>query len=268
MTSKNLLYHNDFPYFFKSNACTKCRGKCCRGRQGYVWLTVEELRGMAEAREISPDAFARQYVRRIDGRLSLKELRINNEHLCCFLDPVDHRCTIYDQRPEQCRTFPFWEDLKEDQETLVLFCPGVSLRRADINTTPEKVHIMGDTFGNSSFNSNGGTQNIAQGTGAVAQQNNNFAAQQVSTDELLKLLAEIKERLPELPEEVRDEVQHEVDGAQLYAKKAKPDAAMITARLTAAQKILAAIPATVAAAKPVGELLGRALVWCGKAMGM
>ncbi|RWX45897.1 hypothetical protein H206_03777 [Candidatus Electrothrix aarhusensis] len=43
---------------------------------------------------------------------------------------------------------------------------------------------------------------------------------------------------------------------------------MITAKLTAAQKVLAAIPATVAAAKPVGELVGRALVWCGKAVGM
>jgi hypothetical protein len=102
----------------------------------------------------------------------------------------------------------------------------------------------------------------------VAQQNNNFAGQQVPVDELLKLLAEIKERLPELPEEVRDEVQHEVDGAQLYAKKAQPDAATIITKLTAAQKVLAAIPATVAAAKPVGELLGRALIWCGQAMGM
>ena len=87
---------------------------------------------MAEARGMSPDAFARQYVRRINGRLSLKELRINNEHLCCFLDPVEHRCTIYTQRPEQCRTFPFWEDLKEEQEALVLFCPGVSLRQTDL----------------------------------------------------------------------------------------------------------------------------------------
>ncbi|MCI5161663.1 MAG: YkgJ family cysteine cluster protein [Candidatus Electrothrix sp. AX5] len=127
MTRKNLHYHNDFPYFFKSDACTKCRGKCCRGRQGYVWLSMKELLGMAEARGMSPDAFARQYVRQIDGQLSLKELSINNEHLCCFFDPVDHCCTIYNHRPEQCRTFPFWEEFKEDTDNLLMTCPGTSL---------------------------------------------------------------------------------------------------------------------------------------------
>lgn len=82
---------------------------------------------MADARGISPDAFARQYVRQIDGQLSLKERIVNNEHFCCFLDPIDHRCTIYNHRPEQCRTFPFWEDFKEDNDDLLLTCPGVSL---------------------------------------------------------------------------------------------------------------------------------------------
>ena len=81
---------------------------------------------MATAREVSVDVFARQYVRQIKGGLSLKEHIINNEHLCCFLDPVDHYCTIYQQRPEQCRTFPFWEEFKKDTEKLFLTCPGIS----------------------------------------------------------------------------------------------------------------------------------------------
>lgn len=124
-------------------------------------------------------------------------------------------------------------------------------------------------MGNTYTNSGSGEQNIGQGKGAVGKQVNTYnTAPQTPVEDLLKLLAEIKARLPELPEEVRDEVQHEVDGAQLYAKKAKPDAATIAAKLTAAQKVLAAIPGTVAAALPVGELLGRALIWCGKAVGM
>jgi len=127
MIPKNLHYRNDFPYFFNSHTCEKCGGKCCRGRQGYIWLSMEELKGMADARGMSPDAFAQQYVRQIDGQLSLKERMMNNEHFCCFLDPIDHRCTIYTHRPEQCRTFPFWEDFKEDNDNLLLACPGVSL---------------------------------------------------------------------------------------------------------------------------------------------
>ena len=127
MSATDLYYNNEFPFFFKSSACTKCGGKCCRGRQGYVWLSPEELKKIADAKGISQDAFARQYVRQVKGQLSLKERIMNNEHFCCFLDPVDLYCTIYAYRPEQCRTFPFWDEFKEDTKNLLLTCPGVSL---------------------------------------------------------------------------------------------------------------------------------------------
>lgn len=107
-----------------------------------------------------------------------------------------------------------------------------------------------------------GDMNIAIGEHSVAKQTNTYnynAPQGVPAEELLKLLAEIKARLPELPEEIRDEVQHEVDGAQLYAKKDKPDQKKIAAKLMSAQDILKAISGTVAAALPVGDLLGKAL---------
>jgi TolA-binding protein len=60
-----------------------------------------------------------------------------------------------------------------------------------------KVHIQGDTF-----NSGGGQQIIAQGTGAIGKQVNtyNIMQQQGPVDdiqELLKLVTEIKARLPE-----------------------------------------------------------------------
>ena len=119
------------------------------------------------------------------------------------------------------------------------------------------------------FTNNGGEQNNAIGKNAIGKQVNTYnTAPQVPVEELLKLLAEIKALLPELPEEARAEVQNELEGAALQAKKAKPDAAMITAKLTSAQKVLTAISGTVAAALPVGELLGKALIWCGKAVGM
>ncbi|WPD24081.1 MAG: YkgJ family cysteine cluster protein [Candidatus Electrothrix scaldis] len=129
MPQKNLHYHNDFPYFFNSDACTDCGGKCCRGSQGYIWLNMEELENMAKARGISPDAFARQYVRSINGKLSLKERLLNGEHLCCFFDPIDHCCTEYKNRPEQCRTFPFWDEFKIDTNKIPLDCTGISLLR-------------------------------------------------------------------------------------------------------------------------------------------
>ncbi len=79
------------------------------------------------------------------------------------------------------------------------------------------------------------------------------------------MLAEIKALLPELPEKER---RNAVDGAELEAQEEKPDKEEIAAALTRAQKVLAAIPGTMAAALPVGELLSKGLIWCGKAMGM
>jgi len=121
---------------------------------------------------------------------------------------------------------------------------------------------MGDTF-----NSGGGTQIIAKGKGAIGQINNNYAPQAPAED-LLKLLEAIKARLPELPEKEQVKLRNAVEGAELEAQEDKPDREEIAASLTRAQKVLAAIPGTVAAALPVGELLGKALIWCGKMAGM
>ncbi len=121
---------------------------------------------------------------------------------------------------------------------------------------------MGDTF-----NSSGGTQIIAKGKGAIGQVNN-YNAPQAPAEDLLKLLAEIKARLPELPEKERVKLRNAVEEVEMEAQADKPDREEIAATLTRAQKVLAAIPGTVAAALPVGELLGKALIWCGKAMGM
>lgn len=74
-----------------------------------------------------------------------------------------------------------------------------------------KADIRGNTF-NNSFNSGGGQQIIAQGTGAIGQQINtyNITQQQVSVEELqklLKLVTEIKARLPEKAQaKLRNEV--------------------------------------------------------------
>lgn len=119
------------------------------------------------------------------------------------------------------------------------------------------------------FNSGGGEQNIGIGTGAIGKQGNTYATnQQVPVEDLLKLLAEIKARLPELPDKVQAKLRNAVEGAELEAQEEKPDREEIAAKLMSAQKVLAAISGTVAAALPVGKLIGKALIWCSKAAGM
>ena len=124
-------------------------------------------------------------------------------------------------------------------------------------------------MGKKIYKSDGGKMNIAIGKHAVSEQTNTYyAAPQALAEDLLKLLAEIKARLPELPDKAQAKLRNAVEGAELEAQEDKPDREEIAAKLTAAQKILAAIPGTVAAALPVGELIGKALIWCGKAAGM
>ena len=109
-----------------------------------------------------------------------------------------------------------------------------------------------------------GDMNIAIGKNAVGKQTNYYTAPQVPVEELLKLLAEIKARLPELPTEAQAELRNEVEGAELQARKDKPDTKKIAAKLEAASGVLTAISGTVAAALPLYELIVKAL----KAVGM
>jgi hypothetical protein len=116
-----------FPFKFDSTACAACGGRCCRGTGGYVWVSWAELEAMAVARGMNAGLFAKEYARRVQGKLSLQERVINGEHFCCFFDRIACCCTIYDNRPEQCRTFPFWERYQEDCRELLRECPGISL---------------------------------------------------------------------------------------------------------------------------------------------
>src|SRR5262249_27242391 len=84
--------------------CTKC-GHCCTGAPGYVWVKISDLYRIAEFLGIRVRDFARQYVRRVDVRMSLIELPNGS---CIF---YDNGCKIYPVRPLQCRTFPFWPEI-------------------------------------------------------------------------------------------------------------------------------------------------------------
>jgi Fe-S-cluster containining protein len=93
-------------------ACRQC-GTCCRGPEpGYVWVSEAEIERLARRLAMSVDSFGRLYLRRIGGRYSLVE-RAN--HDCIFWDD-GKGCTVYEDRPEQCRTFPFWPEFIESRE--------------------------------------------------------------------------------------------------------------------------------------------------------
>jgi hypothetical protein len=108
--------------------CTQC-GNCCSGAPGYVWATAEEIRGIARRLGLKVEQFMKRHVRRVGGRFSLKEKRGGD---CEFLHrQADGRaiCSIYEDRPRQCRTWPFWKENLSSPEAwgeASLGCPGMN----------------------------------------------------------------------------------------------------------------------------------------------
>ena len=122
--------------------CTKC-GACCTGAPGYVWVDEAEVEQLAAFRGESVAEFGRQFLRRVGDRISLVEHRNGD----CVFWKRGQGCTVYEARPVQCRTWPFWPDniaTPEDWEEAVRVCPGSGEGRLftleEIEASAARVH--------------------------------------------------------------------------------------------------------------------------------
>jgi Fe-S-cluster containining protein len=103
--------------------CTQC-GNCCTGAPGVVWVNQEEIEALAKTIDVDVETFVKKYVRRIGNRQSLVEFANGD---CVFFDNQARSCTVYDARPRQCRTWPFWQSnvkSPEAWEETKEACPG------------------------------------------------------------------------------------------------------------------------------------------------
>ncbi|MEM6730935.1 MAG: YkgJ family cysteine cluster protein [Myxococcota bacterium] len=99
-------------------------GKCCtsRGSYGFVYVSLEDRRRLAAHFEMSTQRFTRTYCAKTGGHFHLK----NPELDCGFLEGVG--CGVYEARPTQCRTWPFWPENMSPRawrKEVASFCPGV-----------------------------------------------------------------------------------------------------------------------------------------------
>jgi uncharacterized protein len=118
--SKNSPWYKDGLRF----KCTGC-GDCCTGAPGFVWVNKDEVAALAAEVGLDETEFEAQYVREIGVRKSLKERDDNYD--CVFLDGKTRKCTVYNARPRQCRTWPFWDSNLRSPETWEAtceVCPG------------------------------------------------------------------------------------------------------------------------------------------------
>lgn len=98
-------------------------GKCCvsRGAHGFVYLTLDDRRRLAKSLGVPTREFTRNYCLRTDGLFHLRDTGPD----CRFLE--HNRCAVYEARPTQCRTWPFWPENMPAKawSSVAAFCPGV-----------------------------------------------------------------------------------------------------------------------------------------------
>lgn len=116
--ASHLWYHEGLRF-----RCTRC-GNCCRGA-GNVWVSDDEIGALASLLEMSPDEFRTVYTRQV--RRKGTALRQKRNQDCVFFS-AEQGCQVYDRRPKQCSSYPFWSanvHLRENWDAEAAACPGI-----------------------------------------------------------------------------------------------------------------------------------------------
>ena len=113
-------------------SCTRC-SNCCRKESGYVYLSENDLSRLANHFQMDYTTFITTWCRWVSfgrgrERLSLKE-KPNFDCIFWGSSTGGEQCTVYQDRPLQCRTFPFWDTIlasADAWETAGIGCPGIN----------------------------------------------------------------------------------------------------------------------------------------------
>ena len=120
----------DRHYFFDDGlyfTCQKC-GACCTGDPGIVQLTVNEAQKIAAFLEKEIDEMVGEELVVYKNGYRLYE--DSESGACVFLK--EGKCHIYELRPMQCKTWPFWiENLRSPKawRKATNECPGIGKGR-------------------------------------------------------------------------------------------------------------------------------------------
>jgi Fe-S-cluster containining protein len=107
-------------------------GNCCTGAEGFVLFTEAEAAALAVRLGVGVAEFIEGYTHETVRGRSLKERETEFGMDCIFLDrekvPGKAVCGVYEDRPAQCRTWPFWKSnltSRHAWERAKRVCPGM-----------------------------------------------------------------------------------------------------------------------------------------------
>ncbi|TVR69780.1 MAG: YkgJ family cysteine cluster protein [Spirochaetaceae bacterium] len=111
--------------------CTQC-SRCCRFEEGFVFLTPGDLKGLSRRLVREEAEVIEKFCRWVPmgGAVQLS-LREKNNRDCIFW--TDGGCSVYEARPVQCRTYPFWRHIVDEEggwEREAATCPGIGVGEA------------------------------------------------------------------------------------------------------------------------------------------
>ena len=120
-----MITKEGFNFSFDPLACKECGGRCCTGESGYIWVNPLEIQKIANFLNMTQEEFKNSFLIKVGYKYSIKEKKFEDGYACIFFDTKNRNCSIYDVRPTQCRTFPFWEFFKNNIKEVKKECPGI-----------------------------------------------------------------------------------------------------------------------------------------------
>ncbi len=109
-------------------SCQRC-SSCCRINPGFVYLSLCDLTNLCNYFKLDSITFIEKYCRWVssnDGDYYLCLLEKENND-CIFW--AEGGCKVYQVRPVQCSTFPFWSYYLESTQRwneCSKLCPGIN----------------------------------------------------------------------------------------------------------------------------------------------
>ncbi|MCF0238710.1 MAG: YkgJ family cysteine cluster protein, partial [Sphaerochaetaceae bacterium] len=95
------------------------------------FLSEEDISKMATALNLDRQSFITTYCRYVEmGAMKMISLIEKDNYDCIFL--TEKGCKVYESRPRQCETYPFWSHVLESEETWneeAKHCPGINKGR-------------------------------------------------------------------------------------------------------------------------------------------
>ena len=118
---ESVFYENGLRF-----ACVRC-SKCCRHEPGYVFLSTNDINRLKKGLKLRERKFIDEYCREVPlGGTTFISLKEKQNYDCIFWE--DGGCSVYEFRPLQCRTYPFWAphlESLEAWENEKQHCPGI-----------------------------------------------------------------------------------------------------------------------------------------------